>query len=554
MSVMTEIWKLLAGIALFMLGMNFLEEGLRSLVGRPFKLFLKKHTANKIKAIGGGALVTAVMQSSSVVNLMVLAFVGAGVITMQNALAVMMGANLGTTMSNWIVATIGFQFSIESFALPLAGIAGITMLLMNRENRWHPWFRFLFGFGLLFFGLSYIKTGVGQTMEQVDLSALNEKPAILFLLAGILITAIIQSSSATVAIVLSALFAGAISLYAATAIVLGSEIGTTIKLVLASVNGIAVKKRVALGNILFNLINAAVIFVFLYPINRLITDIIGIRDQLIALVFFQSLVNIAGIIIFYPLLNRFAKFLEKRFTKNENETLYIHRVDPSESELALVALEKEIRHFIFYVNSLTMTAFDKKLAITKDQLSHEFEQKNWLEKYEFIKQMHGEIHRYAVRLHRNLGDKDSQARLGALIAASRNMMYGAKNIKDAMPDIEQLQRSSNDRKYDFYLRFRKNIVVFFKGITALVSNEMKEGHFEELSAIYKTVQEGYKQTLHELHDENLVQKLNEMEFSTVLNFSREMYTAQKSLVFAMKDLLLKEKEADWFEELPGFIR
>jgi phosphate:Na+ symporter len=133
-------------------------------------------------------------------------------------------------------------------------------------------------------------------------------------------------------------------------------------------------------------------------------------------------------------------------------------------------------------------------------------------------------------------------------------MYGAKNIKDAMPDIEQLQRSSNDRKYDFYLRFRKNIAEFFTGLTALVSPGKPEGHFEELSAIYRTVQEGYKQTLHDLHDESLVQKLNEMEFSTVLNFSREMYTAQKSLVFAMKDLLLKEKEAEWFEELPGFIR
>ena len=263
MLITPDTWKLLAGIAIFLLGMHFLEEALKRLTGRSFKLFLKKSTSGKPAAIAGGAIVTAVLQSSSVVNLMVLAFVGAGVLTMHNALAIMLGSNLGTTVSSWIIVIVGFQLNVESFALPVIGISGIAMMLVDKDSRWHKGCTFFFGFGFLFFGLSFIRTSIEQTVQQLDLSILNEKPAILFVLAGLIITSLIQSSSATVAIVLSALHVNAISLFAAMAIVLGSEIGTTVKLILASLKGVAVKKRVALGNLLFNVINALLIFIFL---------------------------------------------------------------------------------------------------------------------------------------------------------------------------------------------------------------------------------------------------------------------------------------------------
>ena len=137
-----DIWKVLAGVAIFLLGIRFLEESLRQLSGRRFKLFLRKQTSNKLKAIGGGAIVTGVLQSSSLVSLMVLAFVGAGVITMQNALAVILGANLGTTIDSWIVAIAGFKLNIENIALPVAGIAGLGFTIFDKGSRWYNWSRF----------------------------------------------------------------------------------------------------------------------------------------------------------------------------------------------------------------------------------------------------------------------------------------------------------------------------------------------------------------------------------------------------------------------------
>jgi phosphate:Na+ symporter len=553
MQTSLDIWKMLAGIAIFMLGMNFLEEGLHNLAGRPFKLFLKKQTSNKLKAVIGGAVVTGLLQSSSIVNLMVLAFVGAGVIQMRSALALILGANLGSTFCNWIVATIGFEFNIESFALPITGIAGILMILTSKESRWNHWFRLLFGFSFLFVGLNYIKTGIENSVQHFDLHSLEHQPAIIFLLAGFIVTSLIQSSSATMAIVLSALHANAIGLFAATAIVLGSEIGTTIKLVIASVKGIAAKKRVALGNLLFNIINTLIIFIFLLPVNRLITDVLGIKDNLIALVFFQSFVNLVGIILFFPFLDQLGKFLEKRFIKTDRETLYIH-ADATDMEIAIAALEKETRHFIYHVVFFVLNAFDRSTKMLKGHLLHkDFGFKKTMEQYEYIKYLHGELNKYSIQLQSLKDENIPSVRLQQLISSARNTMYAAKNLKDALPDIIQLKRSSNDEKYNFYLLTSDKTEIFFERIIKLLTSDHQE-YSDQLNLIYRTAQEEYAGTLKELYKEGSTRKLSEVEFSTLLNFNREMYTLEKSILFAMKDLLLNEKEAAHFDELPGFIR
>jgi phosphate:Na+ symporter len=554
MSISPDIWKMLAGIAIFILGMNFLEEGLRSLTGRSFKLFLRKQTSHKFRGILGGAAVTAVLQSSSVVNLMVLAFTGAGIISMQNALAVILGSNLGTTISSWIIATAGFKLNIESISMPVVAIAGILMLLSKKESRLHYWCRFLFGFGFLFLGLGYIRTGMEETVAQFDLSILEKQPAIVFLVTGIIITSLIQSSSATVAIILSALYNNVISLYAATALVLGSEIGTTLKLVLASIRGLPVKKRVALGNLLFNIINTAIIFIFLVPINYFITEYVGLKDNLLALVFFQSLVNLAGIILFYPFLETFGKFLERRFVSSELTTLFIHKAPVADAELAVEALEKEIRHLLVRVTGLALGSFDRKQQMPEHLIYPGDDTKPLADQYTKIKQLHGEIHQYSMLLLQSFGEKDTSSRISHLIASSRNAMYAAKNIKDALPDIEQLKKSSNDLKYDFYLRTGERVEKFCSSINRLLLADPGIIYFEELSGIYKSAQAGYRKTLEEIYRQGVLKMLPEIEFSTIVNFNREMFTMEKSIVFAVKDYLLTEEQAIYFDELPGFIR
>ena len=539
-------------MAIFLLGMKFLEESLRQLAGRPFKLFLKRQTSNKLKAIGGGAIVTGLLQSSSVVGLMVLAFVGAGVITMQNALAIFLGANLGTTINSWIVALLGFKFNIESFALPITAVAGIGYALLNKESRWYKWSGFLLGFGFLFVGLSYIKTGIEELVKTIDLQQFSESPLIIFFLIGFLITSLIQSSSATVVITLSALNAGAVSLTAAMAIVLGAELGTTIKLLLASIKGIPAKKRVSLGNLIFNSITVLFVMVFLFPLHRFITEVIGIKDNLIALVFFQSLVNLVGIILFYPFLGIFGRFLEKRFKDEDNVTFFIHKVPPSEADLAIDAFEQENRHFLQTVVDFCLKCFDLEEAIDNIHEKKAKSKRSLTEQYEFIKNLYGELHTYTLRIQTPATIKDEMEKLDRLVSSARNTMYACKSMKDAIPDIEQLRNSSNDIKHDFYLQTGKAVEKFCSRIDNLLQKESVAP--EVVIEIFKSVPEEYNNSLQLLYRDKIAGQVSEIEITTLINFNREIFSVFKSLMFGLKDHFLEKEQSKQLDELPGFIR
>lgn len=547
----TDIWKILAGVAIFLLGTNFMEESLGLLAGRKFKLFLKKQTSQKIKAIGGGALVTALLQSSSVVNMLVLSLVGAGVIKMQNALAVMLGSNLGTTFSNWLIAAVGFRFDIDHIVLPVAGVTGICLVFFTSASRWYQWSKFLFGLSFLFVGLGFIKTGMAEVISHAGLAQLGQYPVLVYFLAGMLLTAVIQSSSATMALMLSALYTDAITLYIATAFVLGAEIGTTFKLFLAAAKGLAVKKRVAMGNFLFNIATALVILVFLGPVNHLISDVMRIDDKLLALVFFQSFVNITGIFLFYPLLGVLGRFLEKHFAADD-ESVFIGRIAVADTGLALDALEKEAGYFIFHTLDFIGGIFG--LPHPDAGILHkDFVDKPVAEQYDYIKRLHGEIHGFCIRLQSSSLSKKETERLGQLSSCVRNCMYAAKSMRDALQDIAQFKNSSNDTKYNFYLLNRGKIARFLEEVNQ-VQQERKNGAYGDMTRIYQSMQQDYTKSLQELYREGMESRVNELEISTFINFNRQVFTAFKSILFALKDYLLTPEEADYFDELPGFIR
>ncbi|MBK8483322.1 MAG: Na/Pi cotransporter family protein [Saprospiraceae bacterium] len=229
MDIFTNLMKLAGGIGLFLFAMYLLEESLKNLSGRNFKIFLQRITKNRFGAVTGGAIVTAILQSSSMVSLMVLAFVGAGVFTMKNAMSIILGANLGTTIDSWLVATLGFKVNIEVAAYPAVCIGGLLLMLLGHKKSYKYISYFLFGFGLLFIGLSFMKTAMEEQVKAFDFSQYANMSLYVFLIIGFLITLVVQSSSVTMALTLSALHAGALNFPQAAALVLGSEAGTTIK-------------------------------------------------------------------------------------------------------------------------------------------------------------------------------------------------------------------------------------------------------------------------------------------------------------------------------------
>jgi len=550
-----ELSMMGAGIGLFLLGTNFLEEALSKLAGRSFKLFLKTQTNNKFKAVASGAIVTAVLQSSSVVSLMVLAFVGSGVLAMQNALSVILGANIGTTLTSWIVATLGFKVNIESIAYPLVGVCGIAMTLFRSDQKAFHWSKFLFGFGLLFIGLSFMKSGFEEIALGFDFSLLSNYPLIVFVLVGFVLTSLIQSSSATVAITLTALNSEAITLLPAMAMVLGSEVGTTIKLLIASVKGIAAKKRVAFGNFIYNTFIIILVLITLKPINSFIVNVANIQDELLALVVFQSGINVLGVILFFPFINGFGRMLNNMFVGDGEGVKFITSVQASTGgELALDALVKETGRFILMVTDFISDSFDLKVRRKSGQIGDQYNDKSVSEKYAYLKQVHGEMHAYAVKFNKTGLNIDELELLDRINASIRNSMFAAKSIKDSQLDIEQFKNSSNDVKYQIYTHRREELAKFYDKISNLLLKPKGFNAFEDMVDVYHLIQKGYTEELNNLYKEGTDFQLTDVEISTLINFNREIYNSYKAMVWAVKDFLLDKEQSQYFGELPGFIR
>lgn len=240
-----DIWFFIAGLGVFLLGINQMEGGIKSLAGKSFRKYMRSYTRNPFYGILIGTIITAILQSSSVVSLMTIAFVGAGIIPLKNAVGVIFGANLGTTATGWIVASIGFKFPIESFALPVLGVGGILVTLFSNRIFFTELGRFLIGFGALFTGIAFMKDAIDVTNIDANTITQFSIPVHLYFIVGVFLTAIIQSSSATMAITLSGLYAGLIPLDIAAAIVVGGSLGTTITVLLGTLGGNSIKKQVA---------------------------------------------------------------------------------------------------------------------------------------------------------------------------------------------------------------------------------------------------------------------------------------------------------------------
>jgi len=556
MNLAISIFQLLAGIGIFLFAMHLLEESLKNISGRNFKIFLQKISKNKLGAVAGGTIVTAALQSSSMVSLMVMAFVGAGVFTMKNALAIILGANLGTTIDSWLVATLGFKTNIEVIAYPALFLGSLLLILFGKRKEIKYISYFIFGFGLLFISLSFMKTGMETQVKTFDFSRYHEMSSVFFLMIGFIITLLVQSSSVTMALTLSAIHTGAINFPSAAAIVLGSEVGTTIKILLSAIGGSASKKRVVLGNLLFNSFLTIFVFAFLNPILFLITDIFNINNPLIGLVTFSSLINLSSIIIFLPFLDLFVKFLE-RFFKNSGDSAatYINHANVSEPETALDLFRKETvcfiqqsMHFnleIFSINSKSLNCNSEfKNIKTKQNLFS----KTIEEKYENLKRLQGEMQSFYLGLRGKLNESEN-VELNQLISAVRASMHSVKSITDVESNITNLKRSSKNVKYDFFIYHKKETEDLYQRLNVIIGHESIES-FEKLQSIFQDIENRYTISLTDFYQDVQDSPLDNLDMTTAINFNRELFTSNKALVMAIKDLVLNEVQAETFNHLP----
>lgn len=274
---------LLGAVGLFLYGMKVMSEGLQKAAGDRLRNILSAMTRNRFTGTLTGFLITALIQSSSASTVMVVSFVNAGLMSLAQSMAVIMGANVGTTFTAWVISLFGFKVNISAFVLPLIGLA--IPLLFTKKSRNKSIGEFLIGFAFLFMGLDMISRYVPDLQSNPEMFAFLERYAsmgymsvLIFLGVGILLTMVIQSSAATFAITLIMCSKGWIDFDLACAIVLGSNIGTTITPILASMSGNVAAKRTAMGHLLFNLLGTVWVLFLYFPfvhLNVWLTEALG---------------------------------------------------------------------------------------------------------------------------------------------------------------------------------------------------------------------------------------------------------------------------------------
>lgn len=547
---MANLWTVLAGAAIFVLGMNFFEDATQMLSGRGFKLFLKKNTARAAKAVGIGTITAGILQSSSVVNLMILSLAGSGAIPLRNALAVLLGSNLGTTLNTWILSSLGFRFDVDIIALPVIALAGIFRVLFKNTDVWYNVCSCLLGLGFVMMGLELVKTGMGGYLGSVDLSMLNDYSVVVGLLFGVLITALVQSSAATLVIVLSALHANVIDLYLATSVVLGAEIGTTLKFLFVSYGRDATMKRLSLGNFLFNLINAVVILIFLVPINKLISEVLFIGNPLYALAFFQTFVNLFAVILFSPFLNFWERWLKKRFQHEVRVARYIGKLPGSDTELAIVALGHETLYLLKTVLQYAIDITESEIVLqVSREIPSSFVVQSLSDQYRDIKQLQGDIHRYYIGIQNARLSTEQSGELDRLMSSARNAIFAAKSLQDTVRDFMQLRKSANEIKYGFYLQFQKFSGDLLQKMSELILAAEKQDTAKHLTEIYQMIPVNNTQVLNKLYHIDSSSGLSEIEITTIINFNQELSNAFNSIVLSVRDLLLSPEQQSAFDVL-----
>ncbi len=503
-----DLFGLLGAVGLFMYGMKVMSEGLQKAAGDRLRNILSAMTRNRFTGLLTGFVITALIQSSSASTVMVVSFVNAGLMSLGQSMAVITGANVGTTFAAWIIALFGFKVNISAFVLPLIGIA-VVLLFMNKSKT-KSIGEFLIGFSFLFMGLDMISTHVPDLQSNPEMFAVLKEyaslglPSILiFCLVGLLVTAVIQSSAATFAITLIMCSKGWITFDLACALVLGSNIGTTITPILASMSGNVAAKRASMGHLLFNLLGTVwclCVFVPFANMNAWLTESIGQGDPnalyhyvtgleatspeiynhlfdnslpqghealsniaamqmsvSFGLSIFHTTFNLVNVVIMIWLTNVYVKIVEwvvpsKRRDDEEFTLKFISRGLLNASELNIAQAEKEMAVYAERVGRMINMA--QTLIHTKEKSDDFNKLYSRLEKYEDISdRMELEIAHYLNRCAEGRLSNEGKLRIAAML----NIISEIESIADSCMGIGKILSRKIQSGVDFNDEIYTNI-------------------------------------------------------------------------------------------------
>jgi phosphate:Na+ symporter len=364
----TIAFEVIGGLGMFLMGMKFMSESMQKVAGDKLRKILSFLTQNRFMAVGIGFLVTAIIQSSSATTVMTVGFVNATLLTLSQAIGVVLGANIGTTVTGWIVA-----IKIVKFAMPLIGI-GVAIRFFSKNQKWRYVGEVVFGFGLLFLGMQTMKHGFAplrKSADFIEFFTLVDGSSYFSILLGVLVgtvtTVVVQSSSATIGIAIALASQGLLNFEGGVALILGDNIGTTITAILASIGANHHAKRAAMAHTMFNVLGVLVLLIFFYPFTAMIEWAIPNSADFILedgskpyigqhIAMAHTMFNITNVIIFIPLINVLAKVC----------TAIIK--EPAEKENLKAVQFSHINESLITAPSLAIVESEKELSVMADKV------------------------------------------------------------------------------------------------------------------------------------------------------------------------------------------
>ncbi len=553
-----------AGVAIFLFGMLSLEEGFKAFSGGTLERILQKSTDKLYKSIGFGFITTAIMQSSSLVSVLTISFIGAGLIGLTQGIGIILGANIGTTTGAWLMAGFGLKVKISVYAMPMLAFGVIFIFQKSKSLKGFGYI--LAGLGFLFLGVHYMKEGFEAFKDTIDLASFSVdglKGLLIFIGIGILATVVMQSSHATIVLILAALAAGQITYENALALTIGANIGTTITAIIGSLSSNIDGKRLAGAHFIFNMVTAIVAVLFIDQIMDAvdaISNAIGISSEnhTLKLAVFDTLFKVIGVLMFIPFVNKLVTFLQSAIkskdSKTEEETDNAKYLNDSVLELpatAMAAITRETKHL--YDNAFEIIAHGlnlKRSNITSskdlDEVIAEPYSQSAIDIDDFynrkIKGIYGEIIDFSTRAQSQMPPE--------YIEVLYNLKLANRDIVEAVKDTEHLQKnlikySASTNKYirEQYNTIRRDLAELLRTIDIIGTSDEEDVIMLLLSkaklhtAKYDIIANG---TLDNLIRNNLI--TNEMATS-LMNDSTYAYGISKNLI-AMAEIIFTERSSE----------
>ncbi|MFD1616173.1 Na/Pi cotransporter family protein [Gelatiniphilus marinus] len=507
-----------AGVAILLFGMIMLEEGFKVFTKGPLQNLLKKATNKLYKSISVGAFVTALIQSSSLVSVVTISFISAGLITLAQGLGLIFGANIGSTATAWLVAGFGLKIKISALAMPML-VFGVIFTFQKKETL-KGIGNILAGLGFFFLGIYFMKEGFDVFSQHIDLTQYAVPGfygVILYTGIGILITIILQSSAATLVLVLTALAAGQIEYQNALALAIGSNVGTTITAVLGSLGSNIAGKRLAGAHLIFNLVTGIVALVLIHPLANFVDKLseiihIGKTDFTLKLALFHTIFNVLGVIIMLPFIKKLERFLLKIVKgkldkdKDVDEPKYLN---PAVLEFPGTAISALINESKYLFKNSVFEIVAHALNIHREDIKSNEKVKAIVEKsqtdfktdiddlyYSKVKSIYGQIIKYASTAQGSLKLNNKQTKtITDIRIANRKMVEIIKEAKELNKNLRQALNLDNIYLQEEYNSYRKKLTKVLRLIYLFrTENGSTHKHAQKLKHLKKQATANVRQS------------------------------------------------------------